>query len=78
MDAVTIDEVETAGEQEDSRTVQARVLAARERQLSRYRGEKYYCNANMARGRARAAAIAHMFVDFNNLPKHSHRLLDFT
>ena len=32
----------------------------------------------MARGRARAAAIAHMFVDFNNLPKHSHRLLDFT
>lgn len=48
MDAVTIDEVETAGEQEDSRTVQARVLAARERQLSRYRGEKYYCNANMS------------------------------
>ena len=47
MDAVSIEEIEQQGEQEDSRTVQARVLAARARQLERYAGESYYCNAQL-------------------------------
>ena len=47
MDAVTIDEIEQSGEQEDSRTVQHRVLAAREKQLKRYEKENYFCNANL-------------------------------
>ena len=52
---------------------EAEAKAAKERIL-----QSDFSVAAMARGRARAAAIAHMFVDFNNLPKHSHRLLDFT
>jgi len=47
MDAVSIDEIENAEPQEDSRTVQSRVLAARKLQLERYREENYYCNANL-------------------------------
>ena len=47
MDAVSIEEIEQSGEAEDSRTVQRRVLAARERQLARYENEHYYCNANL-------------------------------
>ena len=47
MDAVTIEEIEQSGEQEDSCTVQARVLAARRRQLERYRNENYFCNAQL-------------------------------
>ncbi len=47
MDAVPIEEIETAAEQEDSRTVRARVLAARLRQQERYADEPYYCNAQL-------------------------------
>lgn len=47
MDAVGIEEIEQQTEQEDSRTVQARVLAARTRQLMRYAGEPYFCNAQL-------------------------------
>lgn len=47
MDAVSIDEIENSDAQEDSRTVQARVLAARERQLRRYQDEDYFCNAHL-------------------------------
>lgn len=67
MDAVTIDEIEQSGEQEDSRTVQRRVLAAREKQLKRYEKEKYFCNANLTQEgvekycimSAEAAALLH-------------------
>ena len=48
MDAVSIDEIEQSEAQEDSRTIQQRVLAARKRQLERYKDEKYYCNANLS------------------------------
>jgi magnesium chelatase family protein len=47
MDAVTIAEIEQCGEAEDSHTVQARVLAAREKQLARYAKERYFCNAQL-------------------------------
>ncbi|HNW85897.1 MAG TPA: YifB family Mg chelatase-like AAA ATPase [Candidatus Limiplasma sp.] len=47
MDAVSIDEIENSEPQEDSHTVQQRVLAARMRQLERYREENYFCNANL-------------------------------
>ena len=47
MDAVTIDELESADEPEDSRTVQARVLKARRAQLERYQGESFFCNAQL-------------------------------
>ncbi|MEA4927050.1 MAG: YifB family Mg chelatase-like AAA ATPase [Candidatus Limiplasma sp.] len=47
MDAVTLDEIEQSEPQEDSRTVQKRVLAARERQLARYAGRPYFCNAQL-------------------------------
>ena len=47
MDAVTIDEIETAREQEDSATVAARVLAARKRQQERYQGMDCHCNAQL-------------------------------
>ena len=47
MDAVSIDEIEMTAEQEDSRTVRARVLAAREIQQKRYAGMGIYCNAQL-------------------------------
>ena len=47
MDAVGIEEIENSEPQEDSRTVQARVLAARMVQLERYKDENYYCNAQI-------------------------------
>ncbi len=47
MDAVGIEEIEQQSAQEDSRTVQARVLAARTAQLERYAGENYFCNAQL-------------------------------
>lgn len=47
MDAVSIEEIETAGEEESSETVRARVLAARKIQQKRYAGLGYYCNAQL-------------------------------
>ncbi len=47
MDAVSIEEIETLGPQEDSQTVAARVRAARQRQQARYRGQPYFCNAQL-------------------------------
>ncbi len=47
MDAVSIDEIENAQEQEDSRTVRERVLAARRLQQERYASLGYYCNAQL-------------------------------
>ena len=47
MDAVTLDEIESTEPQEDSRTVQRRVLEARLRQQRRYGGETLYCNAQL-------------------------------
>lgn len=47
MDAVSIGEIESAGEQEDSASVQARVRKARLRQQERYKDEAYFCNAHL-------------------------------
>ena len=47
MDAVSIQEIEGTGEQEDSATVQTRVWKARLRQQERYRNEAYFCNAHL-------------------------------
>lgn len=47
MDAVSIEEIENAQEQEDSRTVRKRVIAARKLQLERYSKLGYYCNAQL-------------------------------
>ena len=47
MDAVEIDDIRDAEEQEDSAAVQKRVVAARALQLERYKGEAYFCNAQM-------------------------------
>lgn len=47
MDAVTLEEIENGEPEEDTQTVQRRVTAARARQLERYRGERYFCNANL-------------------------------
>ena len=47
MDAVSIEEIENGDEQEDTATVRARVLQARQRQLERYREEAFYCNAQL-------------------------------
>ena len=47
MDAVTIEEIESGDEQEDTLTVRARVLQARQRQQERYRNETFYCNAQL-------------------------------
>ena len=47
MDAVSIDEIENAREQEDSQTVRKRVLEARQTQQQRYAGLGYYCNAQL-------------------------------
>lgn len=47
MDAVSIDEIESSQEQEDSQTVRGRVLKARMLQQKRYQGLGYYCNAQL-------------------------------
>lgn len=47
MDAVTMEDIEQQNTQEDSRTVQQRVMLARQRQLERYQGGSYFCNAQM-------------------------------
>lgn len=47
MDAVSVEEIEAAAEQEDSRRVRERVLSARRRQRERYRGQAFYCNAQL-------------------------------
>lgn len=47
MDAVSIEEIETGEEQEDTLTVRARVLQARQLQQKRYAGLKYHCNAQL-------------------------------
>lgn len=47
MDAVSLADIEQREPQEDSATVQRRVLAARQRQVERYAGEPYYCNAHL-------------------------------
>lgn len=47
MDAVSIEEIENAREQEDSATVRQRVLAARKLQQERYKDLGYYCNAQL-------------------------------
>ncbi len=47
MDAVSVEEMEATGHQEDSATVGARVLKARQRQQERYRREAYFCNAQL-------------------------------
>ena len=47
MDAVTVEEIETAMPQEDSATIRKRVIAARKRQLERYQGTHIYCNAQL-------------------------------
>lgn len=47
MDAISVGEIETAEQPEDSLTVQARVLEARKRQQERYESEPYFCNAQL-------------------------------
>ena len=47
MDAVTLEEIESAREQEDSATVASRVLAARTRQRERYRRLPIHSNAQL-------------------------------
>ena len=47
MDAVTVEEIETAAPQEDSATIRARVVNARKRQLQRYQGTNIFCNAQL-------------------------------
>ena len=47
MDAVSVEEIENAREQEDSATVRERVLKARRIQQERYRGLNIFCNAQL-------------------------------
>lgn len=47
MDAVSIEEIESSCEQEDSFSVRSRVLKARKRQQQRYASLGYYCNAQL-------------------------------
>lgn len=47
MDAVSVEEIETSAQQEDSATIRRRVVAARNRQLERYKGTHIYCNAQL-------------------------------
>lgn len=47
MDAVTLEEIEALQEQEDSMTVRKRVWSARKKQMERYRGRNYLCNAQL-------------------------------
>ena len=47
MDAVTISEIESQQEQEDSKTIRARVINARAIQQERYRDLGIYCNAQL-------------------------------
>lgn len=47
MDAVSVEEIESSGQQEDSATIRKRVIRARQRQLKRYQGTNIYCNAQL-------------------------------
>lgn len=47
MDAVSIEEIESSGEEESSEAVRSRVLAARKLQQERYSGLGFYCNAQL-------------------------------
>ena len=47
MDAVTLEEIETAREQEGSQTVRRRVVRARQIQQERFAGLGYFCNAQL-------------------------------
>ena len=47
MDAVELEDIRGKQEQEDTVTVQKRVVAARNLQLERYRDESFFCNAQM-------------------------------
>lgn len=47
MDAVSVEEIENAREQEDSATIRARVLKARKLQQERYHGLNIFCNAQL-------------------------------
>ena len=47
MDAVTLQEIESAEESEDSASVRARVVTARRLQQERYQGQSIYCNAQL-------------------------------
>lgn len=47
MDAVSLEEIESAGDEESSEVVRSRVLAARKLQQERYQGMGYYCNAQL-------------------------------
>lgn len=47
MDAVSIEEIESAREEEDSASVRGRVLRARKRQEKRYEGLPFHCNAQL-------------------------------
>ena len=47
MDAVSVEEIENAREQEDSATVRERVLKARKLQQERYHGLNIFCNAQL-------------------------------
>lgn len=48
MPAVKYRELRDASGGQSSTEIRARVVAARERQLARYQGEKIYCNAQMS------------------------------
>lgn len=48
MDAVSIEEIESAAPQEDSETVRTRVLVARQRQQQRYLSQPFHCNAQLS------------------------------
>ncbi|HPJ03595.1 MAG TPA: YifB family Mg chelatase-like AAA ATPase [Candidatus Limiplasma sp.] len=47
MDAVELGDIQSTQEQEDTLTVQKRVIAARNLQLQRYENESFFCNAQM-------------------------------
>lgn len=58
MDAVGVEEITQPSEQEDSASVRARVMAAREIQQKRYEGLGIYCNAQLdQRGTERFCAM---------------------
>jgi len=71
MDAVSIEEIESSHDEEDTLTVRSRVLHARQIQQKRYEGLGYYCNAQLdqqgvekfCRMRADAKALLHQAVN---------------
>lgn len=56
LDPVAADDLAGGRRGEDSRKVRARVLAAREMQQARYKGDEVYCNAQLDGPQARIAA----------------------